>query len=235
MNTIDIINNFKEERNSKLTTAQICYELKKAASGLTEDKIKSYQSKPLSENNKEEALDTISSFLAEREADNQISAVKAIESTKEKNTEKASDSKAKNSHLSDDNKNRNKENIDNENKVLLPPPTDDEIKQFVIPVIADKIITNGKDGNEPNTVTYHSDNFSAMLRLGDEEQTISLDRKDSENINALVASKGNNQQEYQIIINNLKHEEFEKFKALFDKATQKETSEKENKKNSELD
>lgn len=233
MNTIDVINNIKQKSNTKLTPAQICYELKKAASGLTEDKIKSYQSEPLSEN-KEEAFDTISGFLAEREADNQISAVKAIGNTKEKNTEKAFDSKAKNTGLSNNNKNRNQESIDNDDKVLLPPPTDNEVRTFVIPTIADKIITNGKDGEEPNIVTYDSDNFSAMLRLGDEEQTISLDRKDSENTNALVASKRSNQQEYQIIINNLKREEFEKFKALFEKATQKETSEKENK-GSELD
>jgi hypothetical protein len=102
-------------------------------------------------------------------------------------------------------------------------PTDEQIKQFVIPVIADKIITNGKDGVEKNTVTYDSDNFAAMLRLGDEEQTISLDRKDAspENMRALEARKGNNQQEYQIVINNVKAEEFERFKALFEKAKSK--------------
>lgn len=230
MSTIDIINNLKEETNSKLTPAQICYELKKAASGLTEDKIKSYQSEPLSDDKKKEALDTIGSFLANREADNQVSVAENIEVYKEKDTEKSSDSKVKeSSRLSEKNNSEGKENIDSQ------APTDNEIKTFVIPVIADKIITEGKDGEEPNIVTYDSNSFSAMLRLGDEEQTISLDRKDSENTNALVASKSNNQQEYQIVINNLKREEFEKFKALFDKAAQKEASEKETDKGSELD
>lgn len=229
MSTIDIINNLKKETNSKLTPAQICYELKKAASGLTEDEIKSYQSEPLSDDKKKEALDTIGSFLANREADNQVSVAENIEVYKEKDTEKLSDSKVKeSSRLSEKNNSEGKENIDSQT------PTDNEIKTFVIPVIADKIITEGKDGEEPNTVTYDSNNFSAMLRLGDEEQTISLDRKDSENTNALVASKSNNQQEYQIVINNLKREEFEKFKALFDKAAQKEASEKETDKGSEL-
>lgn len=108
------------------------------------------------------------------------------------------------------------------NKIELPPPTDNEVKQFVIPVIADKIITNGKDGVEKNTVTYDSDNFTAMLRLGDEEQVISLDRNNvsPEETNALIATKANSQQEYQIIINNVKAEEFERFKALLEKATQ---------------
>lgn len=230
MSTIDIINNLKKETNSKLTPAQICYELKKAASGLTEDEIKSYQSEPLSDDKKKEALDTIGSFLANREADNQVSVAENIEVYKEKDTEKSSDSKVKeSSRLSEKNNSEDKENIDSQT------PTDNEIKTFVIPVIADKIITEGKDGEEPNTVTYDSNSFSAMLRLGDEEQTISLDRKDSENTNALVASKSNNQQEYQIVINNLKREEFEKFKALFDKAAQKEASEKETDKGSELD
>ncbi|NJN07480.1 MAG: hypothetical protein HC815_05630 [Richelia sp. RM1_1_1] len=226
MNTIDIINDIKEQTGTKLTPAQICYELKRAASGLTEDKIKSYQSEPLSPNQRKDALDNISNFLTNREAENQMSLPK-IENTL----------------IQDDNKLQKSDEIKSSNKLSEPetnnkaanPPTSEEVKRFVIPVIADKIITNAKNGTEPNTVTYNSDNFSAMLILEDEQQTISLDRKNAEpeNTNALIASKGNNQQEYQIIINNISRHEFERFKALFEKASQKQI-EKENNKGSEL-
>lgn len=229
MNSIDIINDIKEETGSKLTPAQICYELKKAAEGLSEDKVKLYQAeKPLSAEEKKEAVDAIGEILNKREADNGLTElIDNKKATSVENKSELTDEKEDSSTKIEDKKNNN--------DIILPPPTDNEVRTFVIPMIADKIIINGKDGEEPNIVTYDSDNFSAMLRLGDEEQTISLDRKDSENTNALVASKRSNQQEYQIIINNLKREEFEKFKALFEKATQKETSEKENNKGSELD
>lgn len=106
-------------------------------------------------------------------------------------------------------------------KEELPPPSTEEVRQFVIPVVVDKIISHGKDGIEKDTVTYDSDNFTAMLRLGDEEQVLSLDRKnDPELSKALLATKDNNQQEYQLVINNLNREEFERFKAIFEKANQ---------------
>lgn len=222
MSTIDIVNDIKENTQSNLTTAQIAYELKKAASGLTKDKIKDYQSETLSEKNKEEALEKIASFLCERETENQLTTADILTDITENNIEKLP--------VAEDvqNKSLTENDLNDKN---IKPPTNDEVKSIVIPVIANKIINNGKDGIEKNTVTYDSDNFSAMLRLGDEEQTISLDRRNAapEDINALVASKGNEQQEYQIIINNLNKDEFDKFKALFEK--EKESRKEDNKEN----
>lgn len=173
-------------------------------------------------------MTAIGGFLTSREADNatptreQLLDTKEIAASVENSEDKSQAVNSKEAQSST--KVESKEGKESKDKKeALPSPTNDEVKLFVIPVIADKIITNGKDGIEANTVTYDSDSFTAMLRLGDEEQVISLDRKDAspENISALVAAKGNNQQEYQIIINNVNREEFERFKALFDKATQK--------------
>lgn len=53
MSTIDVVDNIKKETGSKLTPAQICYELKKAAGELSEDKIKQIQAeKPLTADEK---------------------------------------------------------------------------------------------------------------------------------------------------------------------------------------
>lgn len=233
MSTIDIINDIKNEAGSKLTPAQICYEIKKAAGELSEDKIKSYQNeKPLTADEKKEAMDAIGSFLAKREADN-LSIPELSNSQETANNIENSENKPqiinKISNKKEQSTTEAKIKESEDSKTVLPSPTNDEVKIFIVPVIADKIITNGKDGIEPDTVTYDSDNFTAMLRLGDEEQVISLDRKNTtkENTNALVATKNNNQQEYQIIINNINREEFERFKALFDKASQKTNASKE--------
>lgn len=232
MSTIDVVDNIKKETGSKLTPAQICYELKKAASVLSEDKIKQIQAeKPLTSDEKKEAMTAIGGFLTSREADNatltreQLLDTKQIAASVENSEDKsqAVNSKGAQSSTKVQSKEGKEGKESKDKKEALSSPTNDEVKLFVIPVIADKIITNGKDGIEANTVTYDSDSFTAMLRLGDEEQVISLDRKDAspENTSALVAAKGNNQQEYKIIINNVNREEFERFKALFDKATQK--------------
>lgn len=223
MSTLDIIDNIKNETGTKLTPAQIAYELKKAAAGLTEEKIEQIKAeKPLNDEDKKKAMETIGSFLATKEAEN-ASPIQPIDVQRRGNIATSIDNNENKleSITNDEAKPSNK--IDDKKATPVLPPTDEQIKQFVIPVIADKIITNGKDGVEKNTVTYDSDNFAAMLRLGDEEQTISLDRKDAspENMRALEARKGNNQQEYQIVINNVKPEEFERFKALFEKATSK--------------
>lgn len=239
MSTIDIIENIKSETGSKLTPAQICYELKKAAGELSEDKIKQIQAeKPLTADEKKEAMAMIGGFLANKEVDNTTPT--QLLDARENIADPIENDENRSEALTDIEAQSSTGVEGKDDKKALPSPTNDEIKQFVIPVIADKIITNGKDGVEKNTVTYDSDNFTAMLRLGDEEQVISLDRKDalSENTNALVAAKGNNQQEYQIVINNINRNEFERFKALFEKATQKQSdaSKKQNKgDNGELD
>lgn len=110
-----------------------------------------------------------------------------------------------------------------EDEINLQQPTDNEVKQYVIPVVADKIASYGKSDINRDSITYENDNFTAMLRLGDEEQRITLDRKNTSSpdiANALTASKGNKEQEYQIILNNLTRDEFDRFKVLFEKANQ---------------
>ncbi|BAZ18469.1 hypothetical protein NIES4071_103540 (plasmid) [Calothrix sp. NIES-4071] len=110
-----------------------------------------------------------------------------------------------------------------ESETNLQQPTDNEVKQYVIPVVADKIASYGKSDINRDSITYENDNFTAMLRLGDEEQRITLDRKNTSSpdiANALTASKGNKEQEYQIILNNLTRDEFDRFKVLFEKANQ---------------
>lgn len=53
MSTINVIENIKNETGSKLTPAQIAYELKKASAGLTEEKIEQLKAeKPLTADEK---------------------------------------------------------------------------------------------------------------------------------------------------------------------------------------
>ncbi|MBD2609182.1 hypothetical protein H6G81_32870 [Scytonema hofmannii FACHB-248] len=95
---------------------------------------------------------------------------------------------------------------------------DFQIKQFVIPVILDRLNIYGKSDKETQGIIYKSEEYTASLKLEENSQTLSLDRNlpDSEETQeALLASHDNNSEEYSITINNLTKNEFERFKALF--------------------
>lgn len=94
-----------------------------------------------------------------------------------------------------------------------------QIQQFVIPVILDRLNIFGKPDQETQSILYKSEAYTASLKLEEDSQTLSLDRNspDSEaSQQALLASRNNSSENYYIIINNLTHNEFERFKALFD-------------------
>ncbi|BAZ03237.1 hypothetical protein NIES37_72500 (plasmid) [Tolypothrix tenuis PCC 7101] len=94
-----------------------------------------------------------------------------------------------------------------------------QIQQFVIPVILDRLNIFGKPDKETESIIYKSEAYTASLKSEEDSQTLSLDRNspDSEaSQEALLASRNNSSENYSIIINNLTHNEFERFKALFD-------------------
>ncbi|MBD2195687.1 MULTISPECIES: hypothetical protein [Calothrix] len=94
-----------------------------------------------------------------------------------------------------------------------------QIQQFVIPVILDRLNIFGKPDKETESIIYKSDAYTASLKSEEDSQTLSLDRNslDSEaSQEALLASRNHSSENYSIIINNLTHNEFERFKALFD-------------------
>ncbi|MBD2413956.1 hypothetical protein H6H01_25165 [Nostoc calcicola FACHB-3891] len=95
---------------------------------------------------------------------------------------------------------------------------DSQIRQFVIPVILDRLDIFGKADKETQGVIYKSEEYTASLKLEEDSQTLSLDRNlpdYEESREALLASRDNNSEEYSITINNLTKEEFERFKTLF--------------------
>jgi hypothetical protein len=94
-----------------------------------------------------------------------------------------------------------------------------QIQQFVIPVILDRLNIFGKPDKETQSILYKGEAYTASLKSEEDSQTLSLDRNspDSEaSQEALLASRNNSSENYSIIINNLTHNEFERFKALFD-------------------
>ncbi|PLZ91386.1 hypothetical protein CI594_18195, partial [Fischerella thermalis CCMEE 5196] len=94
-----------------------------------------------------------------------------------------------------------------------------QIQQFVIPVILDRLNIFGKPDKETQSILYKSETYTASLKSEEDSQTLSLDRNspDSEaSQEALLASRNHSSENYSIIINNLTHNEFERFKALFD-------------------
>ncbi|MDZ8084222.1 MAG: hypothetical protein RMY16_01290 [Nostoc sp. DedQUE12b] len=95
---------------------------------------------------------------------------------------------------------------------------DSQIRQFVIPVILDRLDIFGKSDKETQGIIYKSEEYTASIKLEEDSQTLNLDRNlpDSEQSReALLASRDNNSEEYSITINNLTKEEFERFKTLF--------------------
>jgi len=95
---------------------------------------------------------------------------------------------------------------------------DSQIRQFVIPVILDRLDIFGKSDKETQGIIYKSEEYTASLKLEEDSQTLSLDRNlpdYEESREALLASRDNNSEEYSITINNLTKEEFERFKTLF--------------------
>lgn len=95
---------------------------------------------------------------------------------------------------------------------------DFQIKQFIIPVILDRLDIFGKPDKETQGIIYKSEEYTASLKLEEDSQTLSLDRNlpdSEESQEALLASRDNNSEEYSITINNLTKEEFERFKTLF--------------------
>ncbi|WP_414570707.1 hypothetical protein [Nostoc sp. CCY 9925] len=95
---------------------------------------------------------------------------------------------------------------------------DSQIRQFVIPVILDRLDIFGKSDKETQGIIYKSEEYTASLKSEEDSQTLRLDRNlpdSEENREALLASRDNNSEEYSITINNLTKKEFERFKTLF--------------------
>ncbi|MBW4685676.1 MAG: hypothetical protein KME40_11390 [Komarekiella atlantica HA4396-MV6] len=95
---------------------------------------------------------------------------------------------------------------------------DSQIRQFVIPVILDRLDIFGKSDKETKGIIYKGEAYTASLKLEEDSQTLSLDRNlpnSEQSREALLASRDNNSEEYSITINNLTKEEFERFKTLF--------------------
>ncbi|MCC5599832.1 hypothetical protein [Nostoc favosum] len=122
-------------------------------------------------------------------------------------------------------KTTNKNDDNNSNPVEESPEdrvqsltADSQIRQFVIPVILNRLDIFGKSDKETQSIIYKSEEYTASLKLEEDSQTLSLDRNlpdSKQSREALLASHDNNSEEYSITINNLTKEEFERFKTLF--------------------
>lgn len=243
-NFIEVVDKVKELTGSNLTYAQFAAVFKEARtnSTLTKDRLEQLkeESKSLSDEKKLDILKGIGNYIKARGnqsiSSNQNSVNDYIETqdnmqsnvqsnTFEQDSKKQPDIVANLEAPSNIESERVKGGYQ-EDGMNLPHPTDSEVKRYVIPVVADKIASYGKSDINRDSITYENDNFTAMLRLGDEEQRITLDRKNTspDTANALTASKGNKEQEYQIVLNNLTRDEFERFKVLFEKANQEKDS-----------
>ncbi|RAM48105.1 MAG: hypothetical protein C6Y22_29815 [Hapalosiphonaceae cyanobacterium JJU2] len=113
----------------------------------------------------------------------------------------------------DDDKNGNNEATTEDKKVVITKNSD--VQQIIIPKLLEVLSNEGKPEN--GSIVYQGDKYTASIKLEESCNTLFLDRNsDLENKEALVASKNHNEPSYNIIVNNITQEEFERFKLLFE-------------------
>lgn len=112
----------------------------------------------------------------------------------------------------DDNNSKNEVTVEDK-EVLITRNSD--VQQIIIPKLLEVLSNEGKPEN--GSIVYRGEKYTASIKLEENFNILSLDRNlDSENKEALVASKTDDEPSYSIILNNITQEEFERFKLLFE-------------------
>ncbi|WP_246163629.1 hypothetical protein [Brasilonema sennae] len=116
-----------------------------------------------------------------------------------------------NSDQKDDDNNSKSELAVENREVIIAKNSD--VQQVMIPKLLEILSNEGKQGN--GSVVYQGEKYTVNIQIEESSNTLSLDRNsDSENQEALLASKNNDEPIYSIIVNNVTQEEFERFKLL---------------------
>lgn len=121
------------------------------------------------------------------------------------------ENKSFNSDKKDDDNNSKSELAVENREVIIAKNYD--VQQVMIPKLLEILSNEGKQGN--GSVVYQGEKYTVSIQIEESSNTLSLDRNsDSENREALLASKNNDEPIYSIIVNNITQEEFERFKLL---------------------
>ncbi len=82
-----------------------------------------------------------------------------------------------------------------------------------------RLKNNGTVDKDSQTITYRGEEYFAVIKMEEQSQTLKLDKiflgleEDKE---IILANKNYDSEEYNIIVNNLSKNEFERFKRLFE-------------------
>ncbi|NMG11379.1 hypothetical protein [Brasilonema sp. UFV-L1] len=110
----------------------------------------------------------------------------------------------------DDNNSKNELAVENRELIIAK---NSDVQQIMIPKLLEILSYEGKQVN--GSVVYQGEKYTVSIKIEESSNTLSLDRNlYSENREALLASKNNDEPIYSIIVNNITQEEFERFKLL---------------------
>lgn len=96
--------------------------------------------------------------------------------------------------------------------------TERQIHDIVIPLINWRLENSGVIDKKNQTITYKGEEYLAIVKTLKEEQLLKLNSvflNEENGAEIILARKNNKSQQYDIIINNLTKNEFERFKNLF--------------------
>lgn len=132
----------------------------------------------------------------------------------------------------DDNNNKTEATVENQEVVITK---NSDIQQVIIPKLLEVLRNEGNPEN--GAVVYQGEKYTVSIKLEEDSNTLSLDRNsDSDNKEALIASKGSDEPNYSIVVNNITQAEFERFKLLFEeqnRRTTQQTQEQDNTKSAD--
>lgn len=125
-----------------------------------------------------------------------------------------SENQSFNSDKKDDDKNSKSEVAVKDREIVIAKNSD--VQLVIIPKLLEVLSYEGKQEN--GLVVYQGEKYTVSIKIEESSNTLSLDRNsNSENREALIASKNNHEPSYSIVVNNITQEEFERFKLLFNK------------------
>ncbi|BDA72382.1 unknown protein [Calothrix sp. PCC 7716] len=129
------------------------------------------------------------------------------------------ESQPSNTDKKDDDNNKTETTVENQEFTIVKNL---QIQQVIIPKLLEVLSNKGQPEN--GAVVYQGEKYTVGIKLEENSNTLSLDRNsDSENKEALIASKGSDEPNYSIIVNNITQAEFERFKLLFEEQNRRTT------------
>lgn len=129
------------------------------------------------------------------------------------------ESQPSNTDKKDDDNKKTEATVENQEFTIVK---NSQIQQVIIPKLLEVLSNKGQPEN--GAVVYQGEKYTVGIKLEENSNTISLDRNsDSDNKEALIASKGSDEPNYSIIVNNITQAEFERFKLLFEEQNRRTT------------